>query len=306
MHGVDKITICVLTYKRPQMLGKLLNSLIDIQTDGLFTYSVIVVDNDSESSGEQVVKKFITDGSMQILYFKEPRRSITLARNRALVQVKDSLIAFIDDDEFAVPEWLVSLYKTLEKNISAAGVLGPVLPYFETPPSRWLEKSGLCLRSSYTTGMQLHWAQTRTGNVLLSKKVLLDAEARFLPRFGTGGGDVDFFKRLMNKGYQFVWCNEAPVYETVPPWRQRRVYFLKRALLQGGNSLKYADNADRLVGRITLFAKTFMAAILYTVSLPVSRLAGDHLFMRYLTKDCHHIGRLMAMVGFSLFKKRNL
>ena len=50
-----------------------------------------------------------------------------------------NLVAFIDDDECPVGDWLAQLFKTL-KRYGADGVLGPVVPDFPTAAPAWLKK----------------------------------------------------------------------------------------------------------------------------------------------------------------------
>ena len=58
----------------------------------------------------------------------------------------------------------------------------------------------------------------------------------FRPEFLTGE-DQDFFRRMIDRGHVFVWCDEAVAYEVVPPVRWRRTFMLRRALLRGRISL---------------------------------------------------------------------
>lgn len=83
------------------------------------------------------------------------------------------MIAFIDDDEFPVNSWISNLYKTLNE-CQADGVLGPVKPYFEKEPLKWVVKGKLCDRESFKIDTILKNSRyTRTGNVLLKKKFLM-------------------------------------------------------------------------------------------------------------------------------------
>jgi hypothetical protein len=134
----------------------------------------------------------------------------------------------------------------------------------------------------------LHWKQTRTGNALLRRRIFDQQENWFLPECGGGGEDVDFFRRMMAKGMRFVWCAEASVDEFVPSERCRRTYLLKRALLRGG--ARHNRGWPALVS---------MAAVpIYTLALPfLLLLCGQHVFMRYLIKECDHLGRLLSMVA---------
>jgi succinoglycan biosynthesis protein ExoM len=291
----DHITVCVCTHLRPELLNRLLTRLAHQRTHGLFTLSCVVVDNDPGKSAGAVVRDVAERHSLSLRYVTEPAKNFALIRNKALELVDGNLFAFIDDDEVPGEDWLMQLRQTLY-DCSADGVLGPVRPYFEEEPPSWIVKSGICRRPEYATGTVLHWRETRTGNVLMWTSVVRENGIRFDPQFGTGGEDIDFFRRASAAGKRFVWCNEAPAFELVPPSRLRRRYYIKRALVQGGISLKYAVARSSFVGRLGVAVKASSAAALYTLALPILFMAGDHVGMKYLIKDCHHIARLLAIV----------
>lgn len=293
------ITVCVCTYKRPQFLQRLLENLFDQKSDNIFTYSIVVVDNDFERSAETIVSCFKNKTKQPVNYFNEPRQSISHARNKAVEKATGDFIAFIDDDEFPENTWLLNLYKTLIA-YKADGVMGPVIPHFETQPPQWVIRSRLLERRRFVTGTVLKPGDMRTGNVLLAKRIFSDDQTPFDPRFGrTGGEDSYFFRRMYAKGYTFVWCDEAQAYETVPPERYKRGYFLKRALLRGVGEAHSGSTTA-----IDAF-KSLTAFILYTLALPSLFLAGHHLFMKYLVKDCDHIGKLLALCGIDVLKQRD-
>src|SRR5580700_7943958 len=94
------IAICICTYKRPVLLKRLLDDLGGQDTGGLFTYSIVVVDNDHLRSAEPVVSVFAAASAIPIRYCEEPRQNIALARNKAVENATGDFVAFIDDDEF--------------------------------------------------------------------------------------------------------------------------------------------------------------------------------------------------------------
>jgi succinoglycan biosynthesis protein ExoM len=294
----DEITVCVCSYRRPELLERLLAALAVLRTDGLFTFCCVVVDNDAAATARTVVQRLQPTFRVPIRYAVESARNFALARNQALKMISGRFLAFIDDDEVPQEDWLLQLWRTLHL-YDADAVLGPVRPYFETRPPSWVVRSGICERPSHATGTALHWRQTRTGNVLLRTAIVLENGVRFDPAYATGGEDVDFFRRAALAGNKFVWCEEAPAYELVPESRLRRHYFLKRAFLQGRVSLKYATEKPSSVGTLRVAAKAFGAMVLYTLALPILFLLGEHIGMQYLIKDCHHIGRLLAILGVS-------
>ena len=300
----DEITVCICSYRRPVLLQRLLAALAVQRTDGLFTFSCAVVDNDASGSARAVVEQMQSTLPVPIRYAVEPARNFALARNRALGLVNGELLAFIDDDEVPREDWLLQLWQTLHR-FHADAVLGPVRPYFENQPPSWIVRSGICERPSYATGSVLHWRQTRTGNVLLRRAIVTQDKIQFDPAYGTGGEDVDFFRRASRAGKTFVWCEEAPAYELVPEARLRRRYHLKRAFLQGRVSLGYLNEQPSAFGTARVAAKSFAAAAAYTCALPFLFLIGEHVGMQYLIKDCHHVARLLAALGVSHSTSRN-
>lgn len=293
------ICVCVCTYKRPELLERLLTELPKQATGGLFTYSIVVVDNDSVPSARQVVERAGRTTDVEIAYYHEPRRSISYARNLAVEKATCDFVAFIDDDEFPAQRWLVELFVARER-WKADGILGPVKPHFEVKPPAWLVKSKLCERKRLRSGSRIERSRdARTGNVLLLKDILRKEDGPFDPRFGTsGGGDTDYFKRMMAKGKLFVWSDEACVYETVTFDRYTRGYYVRRALARGGASARLEPLLS--VGT----AKSLVAIPVYAVALPFLQLLGHHLFMRYLVKEGDHVGRLAGHFGIRIVKDR--
>lgn len=293
------ICVCICSYKRPELLRRSLREVSEQQTRGVFTYSVVVADNDVEESGRSVVSEMAPSFPVKISYCTEPRRSISHARNKALENATGDAIAFIDDDEFPEKMWLHNLFVAMRDH-NVAGVLGPVRPFFDTEPPAWVVKGRFCERPEHPTGFVMEWTECRTGNVLFKREIIAGLDPVFLPEFGTAGGDMNFFWRMIQKGNNFIWCNEAVVHEVVPPSRWRRSFMLKRALLRGGNFLKHPE------GRLRELVKSAVAVPVYTVSLPFLQLAGHHHFMKYLVKWCDHVGRLLSVFGLKLVKQREM
>jgi glycosyltransferase involved in cell wall biosynthesis len=293
------ISVCICTYRRPEWLRRLLLSLQEQQTDGLFSYSIVVADNDAAESARDLVTEISSVSAVPVVYCVEPQRNIALVRNRAVGAATGDWIAFIDDDEFPIKEWLLILYQACTTQ-KAQGALGPVRPHFEQPPPEWVPKSGLYDRPEHETGFVMSWHESRTGNLLFRREILPVDGPAFSPEFANGGEDQDFFRRMMARGHRFVWCNEAVVYETVPPVRWNKMVMIRRAMLRGRNTLKHAKGLSRAKNILT----SVLAVPAYTLLLPLLALVGRHLFMRYLIRLFDHLGRLLAAVGLNRVRER--
>lgn len=297
MPNIPHICVCICTFKRPDLLSRLLSRLETQETDGLFEYSIIVVDNDRFRSARDTVGAYADQSRMEMRYYVEPEQNIALARNKAVENARGNLIAFIDDDEFPDNHWLLNLYQTMQR-YGPDGVLGPVLPYFEAEPPEWVRRGRFFERTNHQTGHILGWRNTRTGNTLLRKDLFNENQQWFDPAFGSGGEDRDFFKRKIEDGHSFVWCNEAQVYEIVTSKRWQRKVLLKRALLRGKMALGSAQSRRRSVF-VSLVAVAF-----YTACLPLFLVAGQHVFMKYLIKDCDHLGKVLSFLGIDLVREK--
>jgi len=300
-NNQDHISVCICTYRRPDSLARLLVKLQDQATDDLFTYSIVVVDNDCSQSAKTTLSSFKEETSLDIQYYVEPEQNIALARNKAVENAKGNLVAFIDDDEFPTSQWLLNLYKTYIQ-YDVGGVLGPVLPHFNGNPPDWLIRGKFCERKSDYTGKILHWDDTRTGNVLLNKLIFDDTNCRFDGAFGRSGGeDIDFFKKSIKSGRTFVWCNEAPVYEEVPPERWKESFHLKKNFRIGGLNGKRKRKEN---GKLKLFLKVTSASIIYSFLLPISIFTGRHFFLKYLCKLTYNIGWFLGFCGTPIRRDR--
>ncbi len=283
------ICVCICTYKRAVLLRRLLNELSRQETAGLFTFSVVVADNDESRSAEPVVDAARCELGLAIRYCVEPRQNIALARNKVVANADGDFLAFIDDDEFPAHDWLLRLFNACT-DYKVDGVLGPVLRHFDQTPPRWLERSRFYVRRVNPTGMRVEWLEARTGNVLIKREVVASDPGPFRPEF-RAGEDQDFFRRKIAEGRRFIWCAEAEAFETVPPARWRRKYLLRKALLRGATAGLHTNAAG--------VAKSLVAIPAYLLVLPFALLAGQHHFMSLLVKICDHLGKLLILVGIN-------
>ncbi len=295
----NHITVCICTYKRPYLLEKLISKLEGQITEEFLQFNVVIIDNDPEISAKAIVKQIKNKTKLSIKFYHEPERSISLARNKCIKEADGKYIVFLDDDEFPNDIWLQQLFNAIE-NFSADGVLGPVEPYYDEEIPKWLRKSDLLKRGRFHTGYLIRNSKyTRTGNVIFNRNIFNNMKAPFDPKYGKiGGGDVEFFQRMLERDKKFVWCDEAIVYENIEAKRRKKMYYIKRAFTRGlTNSMK-----------LSFFSKgTFksLAAIpIYIGIVPISVLFGQHVSIKYSVKLCDHLGKILGYLGVKIVKER--
>jgi glycosyltransferase involved in cell wall biosynthesis len=287
------------------MLRKLLQNLQDQETNGLFTYSAVIVDNDANKTAAATIENFKKVSNFSIKYFCEPIQNIALARNKAVENAKGDYIAFLDDDEFPISTWLLNLYKTITL-YKSDGVLGPVKPYFPENCPSWLIKSKICERPEYKTGYDLHWGKTRTGNVLLNSKIFTTLKNPFGVEYGREGGeDIEFFKKMVKSGKKFIWCNEAIAFETVPEERWGINFYLKKELRIGGVVGDKIRKHEPLWKCIKSFLERTGLTIAMSIIIPFTLLFGMNFFIKVLIKILYNVGFISGIMGFVILRYRD-
>jgi glycosyltransferase involved in cell wall biosynthesis len=297
----EHISVCICTFQRHQLLERLLRKLEDQVTEGRFSFSVVVVDNDASCSAKSIVERAQAGSKLCIKYYNEPRQNIALARNKAVEVSDGDFIAFIDDDEIPESNWLLSLHIAIGK-YAADGVLGPVLPQYGSVPPKWVIRGHFFGTPRHRSCKAMKWKDTRTSNVLIRRGVFESNESWFRPELGSGGEDLDFFQRKIEQGFTFVWCNEAIVFEYIPSARWKMSVQIKRALLRG----KMACIRSRL--KLTSFYTSLGAGLIYGISLPFlwgfSPLVGYEFFFKYLIAWFDHLGKLLALFNIDVIKAK--
>lgn len=292
--ALDHIGVCIPTYKRPHLLGQLLVMLGRQRCEGLFRYSVHVVDNHNARSAEETVTQFARTAPCPVTYDVEPVQNISLARNRAVRCASGNFLAFIDDDEVPPEDWLITLYRACGR-YSVAGVLGPVRPLFASGTPSWLIRSHVCERPSLNNGAVLEPDQTRTGNVLVKREIVNQLETPFSPSKGrTGGEDVEFFRSLMDRRNIFVWCDDAPVFEHVTPARCRRKYYLERSFRRGSLTGEWLRTNS---GLCLATVRSIGAMLAHAAIAGAGVVCGEHVWMRHAVSVAWHAGQLSGTLG---------
>jgi len=290
-----KTAVCIASFRRPEELRALLAGL-----DGLHSVTdveIIVVDNDAGETARAVCADWAKSSRWALHYAVEPRRGICKARNRALQEAKRigaGLVAFIDDDEVPAPEWLAELQACMVR-FKADSVIGPVVPRFESPPPEWIVEGGFFQRPRFMTGVEAKIG--RTGN-MLARSELFEAVGGFDERFdSTGGGDTHLSLKAGQKGFRAVFCDEAVVYETVPPERANAGWLLRRNY-RIGNSWAAVRGLlhPGLAGRLLLFVKGLLLIAAGGILLPAS-VSGRRHAVRLLGMVCRGAGLIAGLLG---------
>jgi glycerophosphoryl diester phosphodiesterase len=120
MPATKILTIAIVSFKRPRLLSSCLKSIVQQKKHP----NIIIIDNDYRKSAYKILKQF--QNKLQLNYYCEPSKSISKARNLALVKCDTPYLAFIDDDCILSRDWSDHIYSFLKSKSNVAFFQGSV------------------------------------------------------------------------------------------------------------------------------------------------------------------------------------
>ena len=210
------------------MLERCLQSLGEQLPPSDVRLSIIIVDNDPAGGALNVVTDYVRAALFDVRYIHEPRRGIAIARNAALdasMGAGADWIAFIDDDEWAEPDWIAGLMAPEYRNTPL--LLGAIIHESPDRAPFWLTGRR---HAGGVKGIEGELRKTgTTGNVRLSAE-LIRAGFRFDEGLGfMGGEDNEMFTRARKAGFAIRRTLKAIVTEAAHPERATYMAQMYRA-----------------------------------------------------------------------------
>ncbi len=201
------MSVVVSTHNRPERLRHLLRSL-EAQTLSPDLFEVVVVDDGSQPPTREVLEAELGRGALGLRTVRhEHAIGPGGGRNSGWRAARAPVIAFVDDDCAAAPEWLA---RGLERARTAptAVVQGRTEP--ENSP---LRENGLLNR---TVRIERLGPQYETCNIFYPREAL-ESLGGFDEGFGTrpGGEDTDLAWRAIEAGRATVQAADAVVFHAV-------------------------------------------------------------------------------------------
>jgi len=196
-------------------------------------------------------------------------RGLAGARNSGIAASSGEIVAFIDDDARAEPDWLEELEGCISEP-TTVGAGGALLPLWQGPEPAWFPREFYWVFGCSYTGLPDQLAPVRNpigANMAVRKSALAqvsgfrEGESEDAPReirsrgvVRAGGNvpdDTDLAIRVKQQLPDAVWLYQpaARVLHSVTPERTSLGYFLRRCYEEGGgkaNLSRYVGSSDGL------------------------------------------------------------
>jgi len=227
------VAIIVPTLRRPESLDRAVRSLFAQEGVQGRVAAIVVVDNDPAGSAAGIARSLGEEAPWPLIYRHAPTPGVATARNAGLAATDASLIAFLDDDEVASPQWLDALLRARDST-GADVIFGPIAgrapdaaPWLRPYLERFFGRTGPAATGPLD-------APFGCGNSLMVRATALPGAEPFSPAADqTGGEDDILFAALTRRGGRCGWAADAWVEEFAPAHRATLRYALARAFAYG-------------------------------------------------------------------------
>jgi succinoglycan biosynthesis protein ExoM len=290
------VTVCICTFRRPSLLAALESVAAQKLPKGTVLH-ILVVDNDFTPTAQAGVESFRARTACSLEYRHVPGRNISAARNEGLRGASTPWLAFLDDDEYASPDWLAGL---LAARGGANAVFGPCEANYppRTPP--WMQAGDYHSnriiegRGPIDTGY--------TSNVLIDMDFVRRNLLQFDPALGrTGGEDTFFFHAMYRRGAVLAYEPRAIVREEVAASRLNLKWILRRKFRAGQvYALMFLRFDAAAYRRAALTAPLKIAAC---AAMAVAMGFEARRAMWWLVRGTFHFGMLNYMLGGSVYQE---
>lgn len=272
------LAICICTFKRPQGLESLLESISKQKNFEKYLNKIIVTiaDNENPPRTEEIAKNFERKTGIEVRWAHEPNSGITFARNTTVRLASNAdYCFFVDDDQIMDENCLAELFK-IKDEFNADMVYGNAPPLFpkENIPAYIKD---YFIESPGKDGDLLPFAATNA--LLINREILKTFDGPFNNRFAhTGGEDTFLTMSLIKKGFKIVKSEKAFAFDIVPLSRCSVKFILNRVMRESAifsniTQLLNASLTNKLFRSLKLVVK-FIAGLV--LAIPALLIGGKH------------------------------
>ena len=310
--GVSVVVCC---YNSAARLSPTLAHLAAQQVPEGITFEVVLIDNDSSDDTAHTARTlWPEDCPFPLRVVEEPKRGLSNARQRGILEARFEFVSFVDDDNWVCPTWVHIVHDVLSGDPRLGACGGPSEGVFEVQPPDWLR----IYQGNYAIGEQYDQAGDVTdrptvlwgAGLSLRKSAWLGLresgfQSFLTDRSGDGltsGGDHELCLSLVLSGWRLRYDPRLRLRHFMPAGRTTWTYF--RRLYRGaGWSTAWLDPYQEALGHQprTIWTQTVIKLV-FSLARNPARLAR----CLFLPREGHPavavhdllVGRLGALLRY--------
>ena len=238
-----RLSLVIATYNRAEQLMVTLGS-VAMQNAEAESWECIVVDNNSSDNTRERVEAFKSEhNSLNIRYIFEQNQGLSYARNAGIMASRGDIVAFIDDDERIVADFVSAYIDLFDQHPDAMAAGGEIIAEYPTGRPRWMSRyteRPIANPMSFGDRVKL-FPSSRIpggGNMAMRRRVF-DSIGMFNTSLGRtgkrllGGEESDLFERIVKHEYRVYYAPRAVMYHIIPKEKLSRDYFVRLATNTG-------------------------------------------------------------------------
>lgn len=249
------LSLIIATYNRAEQLMVTLES-VATQRHPAQRWECIVVDNNSKDDTRERVEAFAAaHPDLQIRYVFEPNQGLSYARNRGISEAQGEIVAFIDDDETIVEEFIEAYVELFASHNDAMSAGGKIVAHYPTGRPGWMSKyTEQPIANPMDFGESVKpfpKGRIPGGGNMAMRRSVFDKIGRFdtsLGRTGKqliGGEESDLFERIEAAGMACYYVPRAVMYHIIPESKLTIDYFRRLAFNTGLSQRRRAELHNR-------------------------------------------------------------
>ncbi len=270
-----RLSLIIATYNRAEQLMTTLNSVAE-QSATAEEWECIVVDNNSQDNTSERVAAFITaHPELNIRYVFEGVQGLSAARNAGIRASVGDIVAFIDDDERIVADFIDSYIQLFDTKPDAISAGGRIIAEYPTGRPRWMSHyTEEPIANPMDFGEEVRLFPPHRipggGNMAIRRKAL-DEVGYFNPQLGRtgkrliGGEESDLFERLRQRGMRCYYVPQAVMYHIIGQEKLTKDYFCRLAYNTGVSQRSRAELHHRVIRLYIFEAMKWAATLLLTL-----------------------------------------
>ncbi|NCX95435.1 MAG: glycosyltransferase family 2 protein [Chitinophagia bacterium] len=268
-----KISAVICSYNRARFIINAVESIFNQDFDKS-QFEVIVVDNNSTDNVIELLKRYKEEHpSYNFSYYIEPNQGVAFTRTRCAKEAKGSIVAYLDDDSTAEPNWLANIVNFYDAHPEVWSIGGKITPKFLTGIPDWYSKYFFGLVGNFDLGNKI---KRMTGerypcgaNMSFRKKVFEEIGYfnHSLGRRGKGllaTEEKEIYKRILAYGKQVYYLPMVAVLHCVEANKFDHNYVKRHSKgIGGGERVRLEGQYGWLLVKFLEYIAKWVYAILY-------------------------------------------
>lgn len=266
-----RLSLVIATYNRAEQLLATLRS-VALQSASAEVWECIVVDNRSVDDTAERVRTFIAaHPQLNIRYCYEAQQGLSYARNAGIEAAQGDIVAFIDDDERIVEEFIEAYINLFDTHPDAMAAGGRIIAEYPTGRPRWMSRyTEQPIANPMDFGPEVRpfpLSRIPGGGNMAMRRELFKRVGLFNTSLGRtgkrliGGEESELFERIRREGMACYYVPRAVMYHIIPDEKLTADYFDRLAYNVGVSQRRRAELHGSLFGLYVREAAKWVATL---------------------------------------------